>query len=346
MMFKKSSNLLFGTLLCLVCAAQSAVADDEVVNIYSARKEALILPVLEKFREQTGIDFKLITGKADALLKRIELEGEATPADIFITVDAGRLHRAKQANALQQLGSDSINAVVPENLRDRDDYWVGLSQRARTIMYSHERVSSEELSTYEQLADPRWKDRICIRSSGNIYNQSLVASMIASLGKEATLAWVEGLVSNFARSPAGGDTDQIKAVAAGQCDIAIANTYYYGRLATSSKEDAQAVVEKVRVFWPNQAERDRGTHVNISGAGITAHAKNRDNALRLLEFLLTPESQSWYAQVNHEYPVVQDIPASDVLRKLGEFKADRLNLTRLGENNKAAVEIMDIAGWQ
>ena len=346
-MFKKSSNILFATLLCLVCIAQSAVADDEVVNIYSARQEALILPVLEKFRKQTGIDFKLITGKADALLKRIELEGEATPADLFITVDAGRLHRAKQANALQQLGSDSINSVVPENLRDRDDYWVGLSQRARTVMYSREKVSSEELSTYEQLADPRWKGRICIRSSGNIYNQSLVASMIASLGKEATLAWVGGLVSNFARSPAGGDTDQIKAVAAGQCDIAIANTYYYGRLAASDKEEAQAVVGKVGVFWPNQAQGgDRGTHVNISGAGITAHAKNRDNALRLLEFLLTPESQSWYAQVNQEYPVVPDIGASNVLQKLGEFKADSLNLTALGENNKAAVEIMDIAGWQ
>ena len=213
-------------------------------------------------------------------------------------------------------------------------------------MYSPERVSSEELSTYEQLADPRWNDRICIRSSGNIYNQSLVASMIASLGKEATLTWVEGLVSNFARSPAGGDTDQIKAVAAGQCDIAIANTYYYGRLAASDKEDAQAVVEKVKVFWANQAEGDRGTHVNISGAGITTHAKNRDNALLLLEFLLTPESQSWYAQVNQEYPVVPDIAASDVLQKLGPFKADSLNLTMLGDNNKSAVEIMDIAGWQ
>ena len=345
-MLKKSIRIFFAAFPCAVCIAQSAVAADEVVNIYSARQEALILPVLEKFREHTGIDFKLLTGKADALLKRIELEGDATAADLFITVDAGRLHRAKQANVLQQLRSESVNSVTLANLRDRDDYWVGLSQRARTIMYSRERVSPQELSTYEQLADPMWKGRICIRSSGNIYNQSIVASMIADLGKEATLAWAKGFVSNFARPPAGGDTDQIKAVAAGQCDIAIANTYYYGRVAASDKEEDQAVVDKVAVFWANQHPGDRGTHVNISGAGITAHAKNRVNALRLLEFLLTPESQSWYAQVNHEYPIVPQVAASEVLQKLGEFKADSLNLTVLGENNKAAVEIMDIAGWQ
>lgn len=318
----------------------------EVVNIYSARKEALILPLLEKFRDETGIQTYLITGKADGLLKRIELEGKATPADVFITVDAGRLQRAKKANVLQPINSENINARVPENLRDVDDYWISLSQRARTIFYARDRVSPDEMSTYEQLADPMWRGRLCVRSSGNIYNQSLVASMIESIGPEATLEWAKNLVLNFARPPSGGDTDQIKAVAAGQCDIALANTYYYGRIASSAKEDDKIVTEKVGVFWPNQAEGDRGVHVNVSGAGIIAHAKNRDNALRLLEFLLTPESQSWYAEVNQEYPVLPGVPASETLENLGSFKADELNLTILGENNLQAVEIMDKAGWK
>ena len=318
----------------------------EVVNIYSARKEALILPLLEKFRDETGIQIYLITGKADGLLKRIELEGKATPADVFITVDAGRLQRAKKANVLQPINSENINARVPENLRDVDDYWISLSQRARTIFYARDRVNPAEMSTYEQLADPMWRGRLCVRSSGNIYNQSLVASMIESIGPEATLEWAKNLVLNFARPPSGGDTDQIKAVAAGQCDIALANTYYYGRIASSAKEDDKIVTEKVGVFWPNQAEGDRGVHVNVSGAGIIAHAKNRDNALRLLEFLLTPESQSWYAEVNQEYPVLPGVPASETLENLGSFKADELNLTILGENNLQAVEIMDKAGWK
>ena len=318
----------------------------EVVNIYSARKEALILPVLENFRDQTGIQFNLITGKADGLLKRIELEGKATPADVFITVDAGRLQRAKKAEVLQPINSKSINSLVPEHLRDIDDFWIALSKRARTIFYSRDRVSPDEMSTYEQLAEPAWRGRLCVRSSGNIYNQSLVASMIESVGSDETLEWAKKLVLNFARPPSGGDTDQIKAVVAGQCDIALANTYYYGRLAASTKEDDQKITEKVGVFWPNQAEGNRGVHVNVSGAGITAHAKNRNNAVRLLEFLLTPESQSWYAEVNQEYPVIPGVPASETLERLGSFEADELNLTVLGVNNLEAVEIMDKAGWK
>ncbi len=317
----------------------------DVVNIYSARKEALILPILEKFRDETGIEFNLLTGKADELLKRLQLEGEATPADVFITVDAGRLQRAKIAQVLQPIGSDKVKNAVPNNLRDRDDYWVGLSKRARTIFYAKDRVNPDELSTYEQLTDPMWRGRICIRSSNNIYNQSLVASMIESDGKEAALEWAKGMVMNFARAPAGGDTDQIKAVAAGECDIAVANTYYYGRLAASSDKDKQAIAAKVGVFWPNQAEGERGVHVNVSGAGITAHSKNRDNALRLIEYLLTPDSQSWYAEVNQEYPVVAGVDASSTLQSLGTFKSDAINLTLLGERNVAAVEVMDLAVW-
>ena len=228
-------------------------ASDEVVNVYSARKEALILPILERFKEDTGIEFNLVTGKADELLKRIELEGEATPADLFITADAGRLYRAKESGVLQAIPSASI-APAPEHLRDADNMWVGLSMRARPIFYALDRVNPDELSTYEQLADESWQGRVCIRSSSNIYNQSLLASMIESNGPDMTLEWATTFVKNFARPPSGGDTDQIKAVAAGLCDVAIANTYYYGRLAASDKDADNEVAASVGVFWPNQGD--------------------------------------------------------------------------------------------
>jgi iron(III) transport system substrate-binding protein len=344
-------TIAFAAALVLMCGAfwapNALSADDgRSVNIYSARKEALILPILERFRDQTGIEFSLVTGKADALLKRLRMEGEASPADVFITVDAGRLHRAKEAGVLQKIGSESIDAAVPAHLRDADGFWVALSKRARTIIYARDRVDATALSTYEGLADPTWKGRICIRSSGNIYNQSLVASMIEASGVEQTEAWAEGLVGNFARPPAGGDTDQLRAVAAGECDVAVANTYYFGRLAASSKEEDQAVAAALKVFWPNQGEGDRGVHMNVSGVGITASAQNRDSAIRLLEFLVSPEAQTWYAEVNHEYPVVPGVAASETLESFGAFKEDTLNLTALGANNRQAVELMDRAGWR
>ena len=321
-------------------------SDDGAVNIYSARKEALILPVLERFRDETGIEFNLVTGKADELLKRLQLEGSATPADVLITTDAGRLHRAKEAGVLQRIESNAISRAVPNRFRDTDGFWVGLSQRARSIIYARQRVDAADLSTYEDLTDPKWKGRICVRSSSNIYNQSLVASMIEAGGAERTEAWARGLVDNLARPPAGGDTDQIRAVAAGQCDVAIANTYYFGRLVASGKEEDRDAVAELALFWPNQGPDDRGVHVNVSGAGITAHARHQDNAVRLLEFLVAPESQAWYAEVNHEYPVVGDVPVSETLRSFGDFKADTLNLTRLGANNRKAVELMDRARWR
>lgn len=341
----KATGKFVISLALLSLSSGSLFADDAVVNIYSARKEALIAPILEKFSNESGIEVNLVTGKADELLKRIELEGEATPADLFVTVDAGRLYRAKQAGVLQPL-DQSVRDAAPSHLQDADGYWVGLSMRARPVFYAKERTNPAELSTYEQLSDETWKGRVCIRSSSNIYNQSLVASMIESNGAESTLAWASRFIKNFARPPSGGDTDQIKAVAAGQCDIAIANTYYYGRLAASSDTANQEVVAQVGVFWPNQGDGDRGVHVNVSGAGITKHAQNPASAKRLLKFLLTPESQNWYAQVNHEYPVISTVPTSDTLSAIGQFKADDVNMTALGENNRQAVEIMDKAGWK
>lgn len=330
--------------LAMVLGSMQNLALAEEVNVYSARKEALILPLLQKFEAETGIGFNLITAKADELLKRLESEGRSTPADLFITTDAGRLQRAKDAGVLRAIDNPVLRQRIPENLRDRENYWFGLSQRARVIFYAKDRVDPGELSTYEQLADERWRQRICIRSSGNIYNQSLVASMIEAHGVEQTEEWARGLVANFARKPAGGDTDQLRAVAAGQCDLAVANTYYYGRLAGSDKPADREVADALGLFWPNQS--DRGAHINVSGAGVTRHARHPEAAERLLEFLVAPESQTWYAEVNREYPVVVDARTSALLDSWGEFESDSLNLSRLGENNRDAVKVMDRAGWR
>lgn len=322
-----------------------AFAKDEVVHLYSARNEALIKPMLDKFTAKTGIEVKLITSKADALLKRLETEGRNTPADVLLTTDAGRLHRAKEAGVLQPVNSDPLNKAIPAQYRDVDGYWFGLSLRARPIVYAKDRVNPEkELSTYEALADPAMKGRVCIRSSDNIYNQSLVASMISTRGEVATEAWAKGFVKNFARPPKGGDRDQIKAVAAGQCDVAVINTYYLGVMLAEDKADEREAGEKVAIFWPNQS--DRGTHVNVSGAGVTAHAKHKDNAIKLIEFLASEEAQAWYASVNHEYPVIDNVESSKLLKSWGEFKADTINLMELGRLNSDAVRLMDRAGWR
>ena len=328
----------------MLCLAAGPAVAAETVNIYSARKEALIKPLLEDFTKETGIEVNLVTGKADALLQRLQSEGRNSPADLLLTTDAGRLHRAKEAGVLAPLQSETLKDKVPENLRDPDGQWYGLSLRARPILYVKGKVEPSELSTYEALADPKWKNRICIRSSDNIYNQSLVASMIASNGVEKTERWAKGFVKNFARPPRGGDRDQIKAAAAGVCDIAIANTYYLAMMLNGDDAAQREAAEKVAVFWPNQD--GRGTHVNVSGIGMTVAAKNRNNAQRLMEYMVGDHAQRWYADTNHEYPVVAGIPASETLQSWGQFKADELNLSRLGELNAEAVRLMDRAGWK
>ncbi len=340
------NSLFYSTLaiLSLLIITPSITLATNQVNVYSARKEALIKPVLDTFSKETGIQVNLITGKADALLTRLRLEGSASPADVFITVDAGRLHRAKQAGVLQTINSETLTNNIPKNLRDVDGYWFGLSQRARPIFYAKGKLDPNSLSTYEDLANKKWKGKICMRSSNSVYNQSLVASMLNATGKEATQTWLNNFVSNFVRKPAGGDTDQLKAVPAGLCDITIANTYYFGRLINSTDNADKAVAEKLSIFWPNQ--NDRGTHVNVSGAGITTHAKNAQNALKLIEFLASPESQAWYSAVNNEYPVVVGSKISPTLTAWGTFTQDTVDLSILGSNNRAAVEMMDRANWK
>ncbi len=328
----------------LVACLLSPVAMAEQVNLYSARKEALIKPLLDKFTQQTGIAVNLVTGKADNLITRLKAEGRYSPADLLLTTDVGRLYRAKQQGLTQSiLSTDTINQV-PADLRDPENHWFGLSLRARPLMVAPNRVDMASIAGLESLTDPQFKGRICVRSSSNIYNQSMLASLVIQLGEAVTQDWATALVKNFARSPQGGDRDQIKAVAAGQCDIAIANTYYLAGMLTSKDSATVQQAQQVKVLWPNQA--DRGTHVNISGVAVTQHAPNKEAAVKLLEFLLTIEAQQWYAKTNHEYPVLSQVKSSDILQSFGPFKAEQVQLSKLGELNATAVRIMDRAGWK
>ncbi|UHD15922.1 Fe(3+) ABC transporter substrate-binding protein [Thiocapsa bogorovii] len=339
------SSVTGGIAAALLFAIPPGIASaEEEVNLYSARKEELIKPLLDRFTEQTGIKVNMVTDKAETLLKRLESEGINSPADLLITVDAGNLYRAKEAGVTQPIDSQVLIEAIPEAYRDPEGHWFGLSLRARPILYVEGKVDPTSLTTYEALADPEWKGRICIRSSDNVYNQSLVAAMIAADGVESTETWATGLVANMARPPKGGDRDQIAAAAAGQCDIAIANTYYLAGMLTSGDPTQMSAAEAVRVFWPNQD--GRGAHVNVSGIAMTGAAKNKDAAIKLAEFLVSADSQAWYAEVNGEYPVVPGAPVSALLESWGEFKADDIQLSKLGELGPDAVRLMDRAGWK
>ncbi len=321
-----------------------ALAGAGEVNIYSYRKEHLIRPQLEAFSKATGITYNIVTGSADALAQRIQREGANSPADVLFTVDAGRLVRAKAIGILQGVRSAALERSIPARYRDPEGFWFGLGLRARTLFYAVDRVDPASLSTYEALTDAKWKGRILVRSSSNIYNQSLLASLIHHHGRAKAEAWARGIVANLARKPQGGDRDQLRGAAAGVGDVAIANHYYYARLKASKKARDREVVEKVKPFWPNQS--GRGTHVNVSGAGVTKSSKNRSNAIKLLEFLASKDGQRLYAAYSFEIPVRADVEASPIVKSLGAFKADAIDLEILGRNNAEAVKTFDRAGWR
>lgn len=318
--------------------------DYDEVNIYSSRHYDTDNQLYEAFTEQTGIRVNLIEGTSDELIERIRNEGVNSPADIVITVDAGRLWRAKEAGVLQPYNSETLDEVISPEMRDSDGYWVGLSERVRAIIYSKERVDPAELKGYWELGDSEWEGRICVRSSNNIYNQSLMASMIETHGEQETEEWAQRLVSNFARTPQGGDTDQIKAVAAGLCDVALANNYYLARLVQSSDSSDREVADQVGIYFP--PSEYGGAHVNISGAGIAANSPNRENAVRFLEFLTTREAQELYALANNEFPIREDMEIPGVLGEFGEYESDAVNVTSYGVNNPLAIRLMDRVGWR
>lgn len=309
------------------------------VNIYSSRHYNTDDQLYDGFTEQTGIRVNLIEGKDDELIERIKSEGKNSPADILITVDAGRLWRAAQAEIFAPVESEILEAKIPANLQDPNNLWFGYSKRARVIVYNKDKVDPSQLSTYEDLADPKWKGKFIVRSSSNIYNQSLVAGMIAEKGEEATAEWIKGLVANFARSPQGNDTSQIEDVAAGVAELTLANTYYLARY-----KDKSEIFDKVGIFFPNQD--DRGTHVNISGAGLLKNSPNKEQAIAFLEYLASPKAQEFFALGNNEYPVVEGTPINPVVESFGEFKDDTTNVSAYGKNNADAVKIMDRSGWK
>ena len=338
-----------GTAIATVAIAElgksnRGLAQSGAINLYSSRHYDTDQALYDSFTKKTGLKVNLIEGKGDKLIERIKSEGANSPADVFMTVDAGRLWRAQEAGILQPISSSTLNNKIPANLRSPEKLWFGFSKRARVIMYNKNKVQPSELSTYEDLAQNKWKGKIVIRSSSNIYNQSLIASLIEIHGMSDAEGWAKGFVRNFARPPEGNDTAQIKAVAAGIGDIGLANSYYLARLKRSSKSEDQAVADKVGMFFPNQ--NGRGTHVNISGGGVVKNAPNKEGAIKFLEYLVSPEAQKIFSEGNNEYPVVAGVPIASVLKPFGSFKNDSTNVSVYGKLNADAIKLMDRVGWK
>lgn len=321
----------------LIFATTGAAVAQEVV-VYSARKEHLIKPIFDLYKEKTGVKIKYITGKAGSLFERLKAEGRNTRADMLITVDAGNLWHSAEAGLLTPVDSHVLNQNIPPHLRDPQNRWFGLSVRARTIVYNTDKVDPSELSTYAALGDAKWKGRLVLRTSKKVYNQSLVASLISEYGETKTEEIVRSWVSNLGANPFSNDTAVLKAVAAGLGDVGIVNTYYYGRLMKKKRGLPLAL------FWPNQ--NGRGVHVNVSGAGITTHAKHKEEALRLLEWLSSEEAQRIFADANMEYPANQVVKPNATVSAWGEFKADSMNVAKYGSLQKAAILLMDRAGYK
>ncbi len=312
--------------------------DIKPIQVYSSRKEHLIKPLFDRYTEKTGVPITYITDKEAPLIARLQAEGEATPADMFITVDVGNLWLAASKDLFRSIDSDSLKQSVPASMRDEQNRWFGLSKRARTIVYNTDMVDPATLSTYESLADSKYQGKLCLRTSKKVYNQSLVGSMIAADGVEATEATVKGWVNNLAVPPFSNDTKALEAVASGVCDMTIVNTYYFGRLIADKPELPLAI------FWPNQD--DRGVHVNLSGAGVTKYAKNPEGAQALIEWLASPEAQVDFAGLNKEYPVNPQVKPVDLVASWGEFKEDDANLLSAGANQVESVQLMDRAQYK
>ena len=320
-------------------------AEAGAVNLYTARHYASDEAVYAAFREATGIEVNVIEAPGDLLIERIRADGARSQADVVITVDAGRLWRAEQAGLFQAAPElEDTLADIPSNLRHPEGDWFGFASRVRGIAYAAERVDPSQIQDFTALAGEAWRGRICVRSSNNVYNQSLLAGLIESQGAEAAEAWAAGIVANLARPPQGGDTDQIRAIAAGECDVAIVNHYYLARLERSDDPDNQAVAEAVDLVIADLA--GQGAHVNISGAGLAAGAPNRDNAIAFLEFLLSEDAQRAFPELTNEYPVLEETSYDNpVLDGWGEIDADPVNVNALGENAGQAQRIFDRVGW-
>jgi|UniRef100_Q11M00 iron(III) transport system substrate-binding protein len=319
----------------------SAAQADGVVNVYTYREPGLIQPLLDAFTEETGIATEVLFLN-QGLEDRIAAEGQNSPADVVLTVDIGRLVNVKEKGVTQPVDDEVINANIPAEFRDPEGHWFGLTTRGRVIYASKERVQQDEI-TYEELADPKWKGKICMRSGQHMYNIALIASMIAHHGEEKAEEWLKGVKANLARKPNGGDRDQAQAIYAGECDIGIGNTYYVGLMMTNEKEPEQKEwANAIKVLFPNTT--DRGTHVNISGMALAKYSPNKENALKLMEFLSGHEAQKLYAEKNNEYPVMPGVPTSEIVASFGEIKPDSLSLAEIAKYRQAASEMVDRVG--
>ena len=328
--------------LALTATSLPALAEGEL-NLYSSRHYDTDERLYSDFTEATGITINRIEGKADELLARMEAEGVNSPADILLTVDTSRLARAKDMGLLQPIDSATLEERVPANLQDADNTWFGLSQRARIIFYDKEAVANPP-QTYLDLADPAYKGQICIRSSTNEYNQTLLAAIITHEGEEAATKWAEGIVANMARSPQGGDTDQLRGVVSGECDIAVSNTYYFARAIRTDVEGVSASRDKIGWVFPDQD--GNGAHMNLSGGGVAAHAPNRDNAIKFMEYLASDKAQEYFSAGNDEYPTVPGVTLSASVEVLGSFTPDSVDLTTVAQNLPAAQRIFNAVGWE
>ncbi len=335
---KMTKTLLLLFVLLLLVTSGFAVGEEIV--IYSARNEHLIQPLFDAYTKETGVSIKFITDKEGPLMQRLKSEGANTPADLLITVDAGNLWHAANEGLLQPINSAQLIENVPANLRDKGNLWFGLSLRARTIVYSTERVKPEELSTYAALGDTAWKGRLILCTSKKVYNQSLVAMLIAEFGEEKTEQIVRSWVANLATAPSSNDTHVMEAIAAGQGDVGIVNTYYFGRLLEKNPD------LKLALFWPNQGQTGSGVHVNVSGAGVTKYAKHPEAAVKFLEWLSSEKAQNLFADSNLEYPVNPKVTANPEVAAWGEFTASPFNLSQAGELQGEAIRLMDRAGYR
>ena len=335
---------LFTVLLLASCMPNKKNSNE--INIYSQRHYNVDEIQYENFEKLTGIKVNVTKANADELIQRMKNEGNNSPADLFITVDVGKLWQGGEMGLFQKFEDESVFSNIDPQLLDNNGYWVPLTYRSRVIVYSNERVEKNELSTYEDLSNDKWKGRLLVRSSSNAYNQALMSSLVENLGSEETTKWSESVVANFARNPKGNDRDQVKAIAAGQCDIAIVNSYYIGLLLSSEKEEEINAGKAVSVFFTNQAEGERGAHINVSGIALTKNSPNKENAIKLIKYLNTVKAQETYVNNSYEYSVNPNVKPDEIVQAWGEFKKDPVDLNSLGTNRNEAIRIFDKTGWK
>ena len=325
-------------------SAKDVKATDNVVNIYSSRHYDVDQQLYKLFEQKTGIKVQHTESGATEILEKLKQEGSRSPADLLISVDIGNIWRANTAGIFEPVSSDVLTKSIPAELRDPGNQWFGISKRARVIFYNKAKVKPDEITSYEDLADPKWKGRILVRPSSNVYNQSLVASIIAADGIEAAEKWAKGLITNLAKAPSGNDVELIRDVANGEADVTFANTYYFARMMQSDKPAMREAASKVGWVFPNQ--NGRGAHINISGMGLIKNARHKDNAIKFMEFLVSPEAQEIFAASNNEYPVISGVAENSTVKSLGTFKSDSVHLADIGKNSVEAIKLMDRAGWK